>query len=217
MWTLLSESTGTPPAEIDAQRRTIVAKVENRRAYIAQANYRRVYEQWEKDPPPAWWRRWLLGETKQPPRREEFDTRIDEEEQHHVVVQAVPDPARVELARQMRNFEGALKLQTTQRRVYPYAEIAAHVIGTLGQVTPGDLADDPEAENRQRRYLQNDVIGNQGLERIAERRLRGTRGLANRQMIDGTWEETVAADAVGGADCANHDRRRVQQGHSAGI
>ncbi|MEM8876003.1 MAG: penicillin-binding transpeptidase domain-containing protein [Planctomycetota bacterium] len=200
MWDILASATDTSRQEIDDQRRLILGKVHARRDFIARANHRRAYSEWEATEPPAWWRRWLLGENHEPPLLEDFDEEIDEEIQHHVVVEAIPEPARVELARQLRRFEGALILQTTQRRVYPFGDIAAHAIGRLGQVGPADLASDPETGERRRRYFQNDQIGKAGLERIAERRLRGTRGIVVRELGDNAWELADETEALAGHD-----------------
>ncbi|MEM6314589.1 MAG: penicillin-binding transpeptidase domain-containing protein, partial [Planctomycetota bacterium] len=200
MWRILAEATGTDPADIDDARREILSKVHARRTFIAETRYRAALSEWEATDPPGWWRRWLLGENHDPPAADEFDETIDEELQHHVVLEAIPGAARVELARQLRRFEGALVLQTTQRREYPFGDVAAHVIGVLGQVSRTDLDADPEPGERRRRYFQNDLIGKGGLEQIAERRLRGTRGVIEREMGDGAWELADQTPGLPGDD-----------------
>ncbi len=56
-------------------------------------------------------------------------------------------------------------------RRYPFGPVAAHVVGTVGEVSDEDLKRHPG-------YDEGDVLGKTGLERQYERDLRGARGLS---------------------------------------
>lgn len=66
-----------------------------------------------------------------------------------------------------------LELQTTPLRRYPHGSYAAHLLGYLGEVNDHDLA----RLRRFDRYQLGDVVGKQGVERIYEPWLFGTKGL----------------------------------------
>ena len=56
-------------------------------------------------------------------------------------------------------------------RVYPYGELAAHVLGYLGQISADQLKDPAYAG-----YRSGDIIGRSGIEAVYEADLRGTDG-----------------------------------------
>ena len=72
-----------------------------------------------------------------------------------------------------------ITLEVTPRRVYPHGPLAAHLLGYVGEATPGDLEKRPEL------YM-GDLIGKSGLERPFDRELRGVGG-----------REEIEVDAVG--------------------
>ena len=56
-------------------------------------------------------------------------------------------------------------------RWYPNADLLANVLGTVGRITPGEIANDANAD-----YSPNDFVGRTGLEEQYEPELRGTPG-----------------------------------------
>jgi len=87
-----------------------------------------------------------------------------------------PDLSYEELAR-VETHRHALPGVVTEarpRREYPERDLAAHVVGTIGEVR-ADQLEKPAYEG----YQQGDVIGQSGIESVAESWLRGTAGGRN--------------------------------------
>ncbi|HKW15701.1 MAG TPA: penicillin-binding protein 2 [Candidatus Krumholzibacteria bacterium] len=63
-----------------------------------------------------------------------------------------------------------LKVETHLRRRYPGKDVAAHVFGYVGEVTPDEVL----ASNGQ--YVPGDLVGKAGLERVYEEKLKGIPG-----------------------------------------
>lgn len=82
-------------------------------------------------------------------------------------------------------------------RSYPKGMIASHVIGYTSKITKEQY--DQEKENG---YTQNDFYGQAGIERIAEKYLKGTDGIKQIDMaVDGTvTAENTQQEAIQGAD-----------------
>lgn len=85
-----------------------------------------------------------------------------------------------------------LELQVVPLRRYPHGEQAAHLLGYLGEVNDADL----ERLSRFDRYTQGDVVGKQGIERVYEPWLFGTKG-SERFRVDarGRIIEQIATEA----------------------
>jgi penicillin-binding protein 2 len=64
-------------------------------------------------------------------------------------------------------------IQSEPRRWYPYGEVAAHVVGYVGEISEAELAD-PESYPGAR---SGEIVGRDGLERQYDDVLRGTEGL----------------------------------------
>lgn len=62
-------------------------------------------------------------------------------------------------------------LEIDTLRAYPYKEIAAHVLGYIGQISPQELSD-PLFEN----YTATSIVGKEGIEKTYESRLKGIDG-----------------------------------------
>lgn len=68
------------------------------------------------------------------------------------------------------DFSG-IRIEVTPRRVYHYGDLAAHVIGYLGEISKEELEHAVEDE-----YEGGDSIGKMGLEKLRESDLRGEKG-----------------------------------------
>ena len=193
LWGTLAAVAGVPEAEVQDRRREVVADVLGRRAHLTDRRHRRAVAAWQAAGPPAWWRRWLLGEDGARPDRADFDEAIGEEHQAHILLRDLTQARQNALAKRIDRLPG-LELRPGMRRVYPHGPAAAHAVGRLARVTAGEVRGDPQAGDPLRRYRPDDLAGRRGVEALAERALRGTRGL------DFT---TLTAD--GGADSARQD------------
>ncbi len=82
-------------------------------------------------------------------------------------------------------------------RSYPKGILAAHVVGHTSKIT-----EDEYKEEKDNGYTMNDYYGQSGIERIAEKYLKGTDGVKQIDMaVDGTiTDEYVQTAAVQGAD-----------------
>lgn len=82
-------------------------------------------------------------------------------------------------------------------RTYPKGIIASHIVGYTSKITKEEY--DSEKDNG---YTLNDYYGQAGIERIAEKYLKGTDGIKQIDMaVDGTiTDENVQTGAIQGAD-----------------
>ncbi len=175
MWDVLADVTGTPRQRIDETRDNIVKRVEMRKRYIWYKGYERAVKQHEQAAPPPFWQRWLLGESVEGPKLEEFRIEVAEETQSHVIVGDISTEAINYLGKHIDRFPG-MSLRPGVHRVYPFKDVAAHVLGRVAKVTREDLQKDPNPDDELRKYWQNDLIGRTGIEALAEPALRGSRG-----------------------------------------
>lgn len=104
-------------------------------------------------------------------------TRVGEELLAHAVVTGLDLPTITVLHSGMDELVGASDRPSTQRW-YPYGALACHVIGLVGEVAPSEQEADPATrDDKLRRYLDGELIGKAGVEKMCEPLLRGTRGL----------------------------------------
>lgn len=82
-------------------------------------------------------------------------------------------------------------------RSYPKGTLASHIVGYTGKISKPEL--DAEKENG---YTQNDFYGKAGIEKIAEKYLRGKDGTKQIDMaVDGTiTDEYISEEAIQGAN-----------------
>ena len=69
----------------------------------------------------------------------------------------------------VNKFEG-FQIEEVAARYYPLGTMLAHILGNVGSVTQGEL------KNRAKDYRRNDLVGRQGMERILENVIKGSRG-----------------------------------------
>jgi penicillin-binding protein 2 len=176
MWDRLAEVTGMAREQIDGVRRSIVSKVQRRREAVLDQRYRRALEEYEAAPRRPWYSRWIVGE-RQPPDRDELAREtIADERGGHVVVPGLTTEQYNQLSLELESLPG-LSLRKGLSRYYPYGSVAAQTLGYLSPVTREDLDEDPFEADERKRYGVNDQIGRDGLERLFESRLRGSRGV----------------------------------------
>lgn len=84
------------------------------------------------------------------------------------VVRQIPPDEFAQIAPELYKYDGFFEVARTLR-VYP-KKIAAHVLGYMNEVNPGDIEKDPY-------YIAGDYIGRTGIEKMYEPQLRGQRGV----------------------------------------
>ncbi len=172
--------------EMAARRRTTMARVDARRRDVVLRRYQRSIDEHAEDELSPWWRRWLLGEGDAPPEMSDFEEPIADETQAHVVLRDLTNDQYNELVKLKSDLPAtlgeALKLRASRTRQYPEANAVAHVLGHVGEVNLQQVADDPQLAEELRRYLPGDLAGQGGIEALAERRLRATRGRIVRDL-----------------------------------
>jgi penicillin-binding protein 2 len=108
--------------------------------------------------------------------------RVQEETWAHPVVTGLDDSAAVAAKSRLDQTVG-LSVEPSRRRLYPYRDVACHIIGLTGPLTAEELAKvnappadaDPDVQLRQR-YRDVDRIGKSGVEKLAEDVLRARWG-----------------------------------------
>ena len=173
MWDTLAAVGGMTRADIEETRKQVVQRVEARRRQVAMSRFNQATR--GDDGPLPWWRRWLLGESSEPPELDQFENPIAEELSGHTVLADLSTDAYNELRQRLDALPG-LELRASSARRYPGGPAVAHVVGHVGRVDRQIMDDDPEAGDESRAYLPRDLAGKAGLERMAERELRGGRG-----------------------------------------
>ncbi len=84
-----------------------------------------------------------------------------------------------------QEFPG-IRIETIPARVYRYENLAAHVIGYLGEISKKELESrDPEI------YTGGDLIGKMGLERLREKDLRGEKGSSSSEVNSRGFEQQL--------------------------
>lgn len=79
-------------------------------------------------------------------------------------------------------------------RIYAAGDVAPHLIGTVGAIDA-----DEYAENKEKGYALNDVIGKSGIEKAMEAELRGDKGTRTLELLNGAVvSDTVTEEAVPG-------------------
>ncbi|MGN6503986.1 MAG: peptidoglycan D,D-transpeptidase FtsI family protein [Tepidisphaeraceae bacterium] len=172
MWSDLARLSKQTPEQMDEIRRQIVRQVETRRRLVWYRKYKSAAASQPSEPR---WYDWLVGKTQV--TLDNFaDVHVAEETQQQVILPHIDYALRNELNRNIDHYPG-LKLREGVTRVYPYGAVACQAIGRLAPVTPDDIVNDPNADDSLAKYDASDRIGREGMERMFEERLRGTRGL----------------------------------------
>jgi penicillin-binding protein 2 len=93
------------------------------------------------------------------------------------IVHDVPEDLKIYIDEHADEFP-SVEAERTAVRGYPYGQIAAHMLGYVGQINQDELAyvQAVDASETTKPYTLNDTIGKAGVERTYERYLRGTPG-----------------------------------------
>jgi len=200
LWNTMAQVSGKTPDDIDAIRKAIIDRVTNRGRVVWYRKYELAKERHEaekRDQKPGWFA-WLNEESNSGPNLDSFKVTVAEQTEAHAILRAIDNDAYIVLDK-LRDRCPGLELRKGTRRNYPYSDVGCHVVGNLSPVTKEDRDADPYADkDAARRYLANDMIGRNGVERLAERTLRGARG----SMIKVAGRDTVldASTPVPGQD-----------------
>jgi penicillin-binding protein 2 len=171
MWKKLARLSGQTDDEMESVRQEIIQQVEMRRQSVAWQDYQRALEK-EKNAGPAsrpWYLRWLPQSSAEK-SADDYEVVLAEQSEPHVVLPAIDTNTFNELAKNAENLPG-LVLRPGRTRVYPYHDVACHVIGRLG----------------------HDGTGADGVEAMCEKTLRGSPGELNN---DNTITEPVPGGNV---------------------
>lgn len=110
-------------------------------------------------------------------KRLRYDTVIREERMAHTIVTGLNDQDQI-AARALLGDYPWVSIEDASKRVYPGGEAYAHILGRLSYFDPLDegQTDDRTADRQAHDYRPNDQWGVSGVERVAERVMRGARG-----------------------------------------
>lgn len=103
--------------------------------------------------------------------RSDLESKLYYDYQPKPIAEFVPEEVAFAIRERQEDFPG-VQVRNASVREYPMGEIAAHMLGWVGQVQAAQL-DEPQYRN----YGPNDLAGQTGLEVQYEKWLRGTKGL----------------------------------------
>ncbi|MEO6437091.1 MAG: penicillin-binding transpeptidase domain-containing protein [Tepidisphaeraceae bacterium] len=205
MFQLLAEVSGQELLDIEEVCHTINLKVAMRSRYVQYKRFQKAEDAHAGSGPPPWYRRWLVEGGEGGPCVDDFEQLSGEETDAHPVVRNISQDIYMRLAKETPRCPGLVLRQGTTRR-YPYGRAGAHLLGIMTPVSKDDLLADPNLGDELRKYDFTDLIGRGGLEALAERALRGTRGKLFRRIVSSATaasaavydDEIVSAPASGG-------------------
>ena len=121
--------------------------------------------------------------------RRGFESPIAEERMRHAVVTGLNDQQQVDARQALHDYPWIEVRSSTFRHYHP-SEALPHILGQEATVTDANLDADPDKDDPLARYLVSESLGETGVERAAESRLRGRRGLV-RENRDGETVENI--------------------------
>ncbi len=195
MWSTMARVSGKTPDEIEEIKESIKRRVRMRQRYASSRKYqvaRDRHDNEKREPSPAWYK-WLVDDTQSAPQVDSFTVLVSEQTETHAILHAIDNDTYLVLDK-LRDRCPGLELKKGIRRNYPFQDVACHVIGQMSPVLREDLEKDPNLDKDEtRKYFINDYIGRSGIERLAERMLRGSRGFQVRQAGNDSVRESVPA------------------------
>jgi penicillin-binding protein 2 len=205
MWKTIGQVCNKTPEEIEEIKQEIQGRVTllQRNAWYKRFSKAHKGQDADDGATPAW-RRWLAGEGEETDDAREAainaaQVNIGEQSEAHVIVEDINDQQQVALQKALPDCPGLELKQSTHRRYDPVAaRVAAHVLGHVAPVTREEVLADKDNPDALRRYLPRDEIGRDGVERLAEASLRGTKGQLAYYV--GKRDPEVVSPAVPGED-----------------
>ena len=194
MWGTLAKVSGKTPEEIEAIKQSIKDRVTMRQRYVFYKRFEEAKAKRENqhhEPAPAWYR-WLVDDSEPAaPKAEDFKLSVvvAEQTETHPILHAIDNEAYIALDKLRERCPG-LELKKGIRRNYPFADVGCHVIGHMAPVTKEEIKKDTNLDEG-KKYFSNDYIGRGGLEGLAEKILRGSRGRIVKVAGRDTVLETV--------------------------
>ena len=86
-------------------------------------------------------------------------------------------------------------------RYYPHGDLAAHILGYVGEISPEELAS-PHFQDERRSYIAGDLVGKDGLEYAYDRHLRG-RPQVERKIVNSS--NAVVGTQIQQREAPGHD------------
>lgn len=188
LWNRLAELTVTDPQKIGAHRQRIQRRIERMLASVKRRREEKMQQKLEangaeaamprEESRPFWKRAWdTVTENITTPPERHHPLFLPEQSQYHRLLSDVPKEVAAEIQAHPELYPG-IRIQISNRRVYPQKSLAAHLVGSRL------LIQEKELEHRKTQfngndplgYQQGDRIGKTGLERTYDRFLRGRPG-----------------------------------------
>ena len=182
MWVMLGDAklTGCTGEQVEQKRQQIIQRVEMLQRYLWYSTYAGAAREHQSRQPTRWYLRWLDEDV---PELDQFKVTVGEQHAPHVILPAISSELANYLGKNLDRMPG-LVLRPGKHRDYPYGAAASHVIGYLKRVPKADAPDPTDPDDKLKRYLSNDLIGNGGVEALGEGLLRGQRGRTVRRLVD---------------------------------
>ncbi len=172
LWKVLAQVSGKNLEEIETIKNHIRLRIDMRQRSLWTRKYQAAVKAEDERNALPWYKDWRLG-GKSNPDIDKFNVPVSEQTEAHVIVHNISNEVNNQLAKRLEQFPG-LVLRPSKHRIYPYGEVACHIIGHMGPVEPDDL--DYAKNNELVQYFPNDKIGRTGVESMCELTLRGQRG-----------------------------------------
>lgn len=125
-------------------------------------------------------------------RNRGFDAPVAEENETHAILSELSGDQQIAAREHLGKYPWLHVDPSTHRRYAGDTESFAHVLGRMGPVDPDTIARDPNADNPFARYLPSESVGISGVEWAAESRLRGRRGLLQRDRLGQVFSDISA-------------------------
>ena len=144
------------------------------------------------------WEKWLAGESNDGPDIGSLPKNLDDVTKAYVILPNINQEAVNALAKESDRFPG-LVLQARTLRVYPMNTVACQLLGRLGGVSKREQDAANGKLDEWKKYLDGDLIGESGIEKLCEPLLRGSRGEIERDSKGKEVETTAPGFNMHGA------------------
>lgn len=172
MWLTLEKASGVPLAELRRRRDAICQSIEDLRRHLWAARQR--------------------GGRDDPIDK----IRLREEDQFHALIRDITPETRTRIEVDIGGLP-FVRIEPSVRRVWrDDADAMCHVLGQMGTVSTAAVENDPDREDPLKAYRADDPAGLSGVERLAEKLLRGRRGYESRFLDGRTRDRVLPVDGL---------------------